>query len=72
MESALGLVPAPGSLDVDGLGEVNMSELMSVPKSYWLEELNNLGLYYEDQLGEDLPIGVRQEYNLLKQRIEQL
>jgi len=72
MESALGLVPSPGSLDVDGLGDVNMSELMSVPKGYWLEELNNLGLYYEEQLGEDLPKGVRQEYNSLKQRIEQL
>jgi len=71
-ESAIGLVPTPGSLDIEGLGDLNMDELMSVPKDYWLEELDSLKQYYDEQLGEDLPQDLRYQYDQLKARIEDL
>lgn len=71
-ESAVGYIPKPGSIDVSGLGELNMEELMSIPKDYWLEQLDDLKIYYEEQFGTDLPQGIWDEFYSLKERLEKL
>ena len=39
-KSAVGLVPAEGEINLEGLDEpVDMEQLFSVPKQFWLEEV---------------------------------
>lgn len=71
-DSPLGYVPKSGSIDMNGLNEeVNFDELMSIPKDYWLEQLDDLKKHYDEQFGEDLPQEIWDEYHTLKSRIEQ-
>ena len=65
-------MPKPGSINVDGLGKLDMDGLMSLPKKYWEEELVNLKKYYEEQFNEDLPAELWNQYNALKERISSL
>lgn len=69
-DSPVGLVPKDGAVDIDGLGEIDMDACMSVPKDYWLEQLEDLKKYYNDQFGTDLPKEIWDEYNTFKQRLE--
>ena len=68
--SPIGFVPKNDTLNLDGLGDINMKELFSVPKEYWLEECKSLRTYYEEQLGDDLPEEIRNELNALEQRLQ--
>ncbi|XP_012562572.1 phosphoenolpyruvate carboxykinase [GTP], mitochondrial [Hydra vulgaris] len=72
VESPVGLIPKEGSIDISGLGDIDMAELMSTPKAYWLEQLNDLQKYYEDEFLNDLPTELWDEFKSFKQRIEQL
>lgn len=49
-----------------------MEELLSIPKDYWLDELENLRKYWDDQVGEDLPAPIQAEFNALKERLQKL
>lgn len=69
MPSPVGNIPKPGTVNIDGLGKIDMDELMSIPKKYWNEELVSLKKYFEDQFNEDLPQEMWDQYNKLKQRI---
>lgn len=42
---------------------------MSVPKDYWLEQLEDVGEYYEEQFGDDLPKELWEELNTFRQRL---
>ena len=71
VKSAVGLVPAPGALDLSGLQEeVDMKALFELPRDFWRAEVEEVGKYFEDQVGEDLPVKIRQELKKLEQRIE--
>lgn len=41
-ESPIGLLPTKNSINLEGLGNINMEELLSVPKDFWLDEVNEL------------------------------
>lgn len=70
-DSPIGLLPKDGTIDLSGLNEeVNMEELMSVPTDYWLEQLDDLEKYYNEQFGSDLPEGIWEQFNALKQRLQ--
>ncbi|PFX19618.1 phosphoenolpyruvate carboxykinase, cytosolic [GTP]-like [Stylophora pistillata] len=69
--SPIGFIPKNDSINAEGLGELNMKELFSIPKDYWLEECRSLRQYYEEQLGDDLPNAVRDELNALEERLKQ-
>jgi len=69
-DSPVGLIPKDGAIDIDGLGELDMDAIMSVPKDYWLEQLADLKQYYDDQFGKDLPQVIWDEYHSLKRRLE--
>ena len=68
--SPIGLVPKPDSLNLEGLGDINMKELFDIPKDYWLEECESLRTYYEEQLGEDLPEAISGELSALEERLK--
>ena len=54
--SPVGLLPDVGGLYLNGLNEkIDIEELMSVPTSYWNEQLDDLEKYYSDQYSNDLP-----------------
>jgi phosphoenolpyruvate carboxykinase (GTP) len=51
VESPIGLVPAPGSLRLDGIkNPVDMEGLFSTPKDFWLEEVSELRNYFRTQV----------------------
>merc|ERR1711915_917760 len=62
-ESAVGLVPSPGALNIDGLSDqdLDMDELFKLPKDFWEQEVRDIGTYFDEQVGEDLPNEVREE-----------
>lgn len=69
-KTPVGYIPKKDTINIDGLGNLDMEELLSVPKDYWMEQLEDLKKYYEDQLGEDLPKPIWDEFHSLKERFE--
>ncbi len=70
--SEIGWVPKPDSININGLGELDMEGLMSIPKKYWKEELVSLKKYFEDKFNEDLPQEMWNQYNALQERINNI
>ena len=66
----IGYIPKKGELNISGLGEIDMDQLFSIPKDYWLAEIGNLRTYYEEQVGEDLPQAILDELNALEKRLK--
>ncbi|XP_013418183.1 phosphoenolpyruvate carboxykinase [GTP] [Lingula anatina] len=69
VESPIGLLPKKGSINLDGLGEINWDELFSIPKDYWLADIKETMKFLDDQTGEDLPQVVRDELQKQADRI---
>lgn len=61
-DTAIGTIPAAGELNVAGLGlsSDQLAELLSVPKSSWEAELNDMGAFL-DTFGMRLPQELRDE-----------
>ena len=70
--SPIGFIPKNDTINTEGLGTLNMQELFSIPKDYWLDECQSLRQYYDEQLGEDLPQAVRDELDALVSRLNVL
>ena len=70
--SPIGFIPKSGTINTGGLGDINMEELFSIPKDYWLEECQSVRQYYDEQLGEDLPQAILDELNALESRLNAL
>ncbi|KAJ7381504.1 Protein kinase C-like 1 [Desmophyllum pertusum] len=68
--SPIGFIPKNGTINTEGLGNLDMEKLFSIPKDYWLEECQSLRAYYDEQLGDDLPQAVQDELNALEQRLQ--
>lgn len=68
--SAIGYLPKKEAINTEGLGDIDMEKLLSIPKDYWLEELQNLRKYWDDQVGQDLPGPVNDEFIALQKRLE--
>ncbi|XP_063697159.1 phosphoenolpyruvate carboxykinase [GTP] [Culicoides brevitarsis] len=72
-ECAIGRIPTDGSLRLDGLEtQVNMEELFSLPKDFWIEETKAIEKYFEDQINTDLPTEIAEELKKLKTRVQKL
>jgi phosphoenolpyruvate carboxykinase (GTP) len=71
VETPIGLLPAPGALDVDGLdvSDEDMAELLKVDVERWLEELPQLRKHYA-RFGDHLPEALARELDELQQRLE--
>lgn len=68
--SPIGLIPKLNSINTDGLDKVDMEKLLDIPQEYWMEEVQRLRKYYDDQVGADVPEAVLNELNALEQRIK--
>lgn len=55
VESPVGLLPAEGSINLNGLGKIDWKQLFSLPKSYWSEDIEETRRFLEEQVGSDLP-----------------
>ncbi len=68
--TAIGLVPAPGSLDVDGLdiGDAQLEQLLEVDLDAWSEEADLIAAHYAT-FGDRLPAPLAGELNALRDRL---
>lgn len=49
-ETAIGIVPFEGHLQLDGLDQVRFDDLMSVPPEYWREDADEVRCFLEEQV----------------------
>jgi phosphoenolpyruvate carboxykinase (GTP) len=68
-ESPVGVLPTKGSINLDGLGDINWDELFSLPVDYWKDDAKEVRKFMEEQVGPDLPAAVRAEMDAQEQRI---
>lgn len=69
METPLGYIPKPDSLNMDGLGEVNREWLFKLSKEELMQDLEETEAYFESQFPGQLPGVVLEEAESLRQRI---
>ncbi|VDN24790.1 unnamed protein product [Gongylonema pulchrum] len=58
------------SINLDGLPSVNWAELMSLPKKYWLEDMEETKQFFAQQIGSDLPPEIAKELDDQTERIK--
>ena len=58
-----------GSIDTSGLEHVNMDEIFSLPKDYWIEDIRETKQFLDDQLTTDLPPTLKHELDEQEKRI---
>lgn len=68
-ETPLGFVPKEGDLNVQGLGDIDMKTLFSMPKDFWLQEANAIEKYFKEEIGEDLPKEMWNELETLRKNM---
>jgi phosphoenolpyruvate carboxykinase (GTP) len=70
VETPVGYVPAPGSLDVSGLGMASeeLSSVTAVDADEWRDELPQIEEWFTT-VGEQLPSGMRDELDALRLRL---
>lgn len=66
--SPVGLLPKKGSINLEGLN-VNWDSLMSIPKEYWLSDIEETFKWLDGQLGDDLPQDIRDQIQKQKERL---
>ncbi len=71
VRTPIGVLPAPGELDLDGLDvpERDLELLLSVDADVWSEEASLMPEYFA-QFGERLPAAITQEHTALVERLE--
>jgi phosphoenolpyruvate carboxykinase (GTP) len=70
-ESAIGYLPNPEDICIDGLDGVTVDtirELLRVDKSSWLEDVENIKKFYA-QIGDRIPSELYDELNALENRL---
>ena len=70
VESPVGYLPAPGSIDVSGLAvsEADLAELLRVDPTQWLAEVENIAGYFKQF--DRLPEALREQLERLRQELE--
>lgn len=73
VDTAVGRVPSKDALNVSGLKEeIDLEEIFSLPKEFWLQEVKDIETYFENQLSQDLPAEIKKELEELKARVASL
>lgn len=67
--SPIGIIPKKGSINFEGLADVEEDELMSLPKDYWTEDIKETKQFLEDQV---VAYFVYTEYNFNNSKIQTL
>uniref|UniRef100_A0A6I8NR64 Phosphoenolpyruvate carboxykinase [GTP], mitochondrial n=1 Tax=Ornithorhynchus anatinus TaxID=9258 RepID=A0A6I8NR64_ORNAN len=71
-ETAVGLVPRDGALNLQGLGPVDVDELFSLPREFWQQEVRDVRRYLSEQVNRDLPREVLAELEALEDRVRRM
>jgi phosphoenolpyruvate carboxykinase (GTP) len=72
VKTPIGYVPKEDALNLAGLKEeVDMKGLFDLPKDFWLQEVEEIRTYFEEQVNKDLPDAMWQELEQLKERVRQ-
>lgn len=72
-KSAVGMIPSPGAINMEGLKEeVDMEELFSLPKDLWQQETLDIKKYFEEQVNQDLPPAIMEELTNLEKRVDSM
>ncbi|XP_076809533.1 phosphoenolpyruvate carboxykinase, cytosolic [GTP]-like isoform X1 [Clavelina lepadiformis] len=72
-ESAIGLLPSQDSISLQGLNEaVDMEGLFHLPREFWLEEVDAIRKYFDEQVNDDLPQEVAKELTNLEARVKKM
>lgn len=70
VESPIGLLPKPGTLNLEGLSApVDVEELFHIPQEFWQREAAELREYLEGQVGKDLPEEIATELDILTGKV---
>lgn len=70
-ETPIGLIPKENAINLSGLNEnIDMKELFSLSKNFWLEEAFAIEKYFKEQVGADLPEEITKQLKQLKKRVE--
>lgn len=73
VETPIGLVPSENALRLENLKEkINTDELFSIPKDFWLKEVEDIQTYFDNQVGSDLPEEIQRQLNDLKVRLDKM
>lgn len=72
-QTPIGQIPTSGSINMEGLSRrVDEKQLFSIPKQFWLKEVQEIKQYYDNQLPKDLPQEISKEWQELKSRVEEM
>ncbi|UJR32745.1 hypothetical protein I4U23_020204 [Adineta vaga] len=69
--SPVGFIPKKDSINLQGL-VVDWDKLMSLPKEYWMNDIEETSKWLDEQLGDDLPKDIRQQIEMQKQRLTEM
>jgi phosphoenolpyruvate carboxykinase (GTP) len=61
VETPIGNVPAPGALDLNGLGDIDMGSLLSVDRAEWQKELESQKGFFQE-FGDALPAAIWEQH----------
>lgn len=70
--SAVGYLPSKDSLNLQGLCDVNLNELLSLDQTFWEREVEEVRKYFTMEVNDDLPVEVAQQLDLLHQRVKMM
>lgn len=70
VDSAIGLIPAKGSLDISGMkiSPEELQEVLAFDSKEWLDEIPLIQEWF-DKIGNKLPNDLKDEFNLLKEAL---
>jgi len=69
--SPIGFLPSEGEISLEGLEDpVDLQELYSVPKQFWLDEVEELRTYFKQQVGSSLPSEITKQLDELESRLK--
>ncbi|XP_014294314.1 phosphoenolpyruvate carboxykinase [GTP] isoform X2 [Halyomorpha halys] len=68
-ETPIGYVPSKDAINLQGLINNNLEEALSVPKDFWIKEIEDCEKYFGEQIPNDMPEKLRHELEALKSRV---
>ena len=68
----LGLIPKPGTINVEGLGAIDMEHLFDFSKADLEQEVQEMEAYFDEQLPGQLPLFIQEQLQAFKERIAQM
>lgn len=71
--SAIGLLPVPESINVEGLDlDCKLEDMLSVDKKFWIKEANEIKDYFDEYVNDSMPKEITDEVNHLIQRVNEM